>query len=161
MRLNVWVLLLSFCAGVAGIWFLFAAFDDYLDATRSYTQVDLRYQDESFQWLDAEYEESEAVLTVANRSTHVVTVTQMDVFLYFDGEFAGAEYTTWEPLEVDPGEVETFMVGFQTSTNTIQDQGGEADLSLAGRMRLEFEDISEPLSIRFSGDVGQVDWEGS
>ncbi|MFW6075107.1 MAG: hypothetical protein ACOC9Y_05890, partial [Chloroflexota bacterium] len=161
VRLNLWILFLSLGAGIVGAWYLQAAFDDYLDATRSYTQVDLRYEDESFKWLDAEYENSEAELTFTNRSSHVVTVAVLDVFLYFDEEFAGADYTTWDPLVVDPGESESFTVGFQTSSNTIQDQGGDADLSLGGRMQLEFEDIAEPLSIRFTGDVGQVDWEGS
>lgn len=161
MRVNVWVLLLSFCAGVAGVWFLFAAFDDYLDATRSYTQIDMRYEEDSFQWLDAEYEDSEATLTIINRSDHLVTVRRLDAFLYFGEDFAGADYESWQSVTIDPDEAHTFTVSFQTTTNTIQDQGGEAELRVGGRMSLEFDEISEPLHIRYSGDVGQVDWEGA
>lgn len=161
MRLNIVVLLLSLAAGIAGVFVLQEAFADYLDATRSYTQVDLRYVDGSFEWLDDEYENSRAEVSIHNRSTHVVTVAQLDMFLYFDGEFAGARYENWQPVEIVPGDERTFETEFQTTANSIQQQGGTADLSIRGRMRLEFEDIEDPLSIQFSGDIGQVSAAGS
>lgn len=161
MRLNVIVLALSLASGIAGVVVLQNAFADYLDATRSYTQVELRYVDGSFEWLDDEYELSRAELRVTNRSAHVVTVAHLDTFLYFDGEFAGARYTFWEPIEIAPGESRTVEAEFQTTSNSIQDQGGTAELSIRGRMRLEFEDIDEPFSIRYSGDIGQVEADGS
>lgn len=161
MRLHHWVLLVSLIAGVIGAWFAQDAFRQYLDATEAFTEVSMRYEPDSFEWLDPEFDRGQAQLTIINDSSHDVVVDHMNMFLDFDGDFAGARYDPWENVEIPAGETHTFTAEFLITANSIQPQGGEAELRIRGTMGLEFEEIEEPYSVKFGGTIGQVGWTGS
>lgn len=158
MRLNRWVMLISLIAGVAGIWFVVSAFDDYLTATRSFTQVEVTYVDDSFVWLDPNYEQGQADITITNNAGRAMTIEYLNLSLAFDGEFAGAWYDRWEPMEIPAGESITVTAVYTVTQNSIQSQGGDANLTTRGRMRLAFDEIEEPLTINIRREFGQVSW---
>jgi hypothetical protein len=147
--------------GVLGAWFTQDAFRQYLDATEAFTDVSMEYEPGSFVWLDPEFDVGQAQLTIINDSSHDVVVDHMRIFLDFDGEFAGAHYDPWEDVEIAAGERHTFTAEFTITANSIQHRGGEAELRIRGTMGLEFEEIEEPYSVRFQGDIGQVGWTES
>lgn len=147
--------------GLLGAWFAQDAFRQYLDATEAFTDVSMEYEPGSFVWLDPEFDVGQARLTIINDSSHDVVVAHMSIFLDFDGKFAGAHYEPWEDVEIAAGESHTFTAVFTITANSIQPRGGEAELRIRGAMNLEFEEIEEPYSVRFQGDIGQVGWTES
>ena len=156
MRVNRWVMLTSLVIGLVGSWFIYEATSTYVDATRAYTSVDVVYERGSFIWLEEDFGSATADVTIENGSASDVTVTNLAVYLYFDGEFAGARYTPWEPLDIPTGESRTVPTEFSVATARIQSRGGTGFLSLGGRISLEFADVNEPLTFGLSGDIGQV-----
>lgn len=156
MRVNRWILLTSLAIGLVGTWFLYEATSTYVDATRAYTSVDVVYERGSFIWLEEDFGSATADVTIENRSASDVTVTQLAIHLYFDGEFAGSRYTPWEPLEIPSGESRTVTTEFSVATARIQRRGGTGFLSLGGNIALEFADVNQPLTFDLSGDIGQV-----
>lgn len=156
MRVNRWVMLVSLVIGLAGAWFVYDASSTYVSATRAYASVDVRYVSGSFVWLDPQFEQGRADLTIHNESDSNVTVALLNLYLYFDGEFAGARYTPWEPLEIPRGTAATVTTVFTTSISRIRPLGDSADLSLTGSITLEFEDVNEPLTFPLRGTIGQV-----
>ncbi len=156
MRVNRWVMLASLIIGLAGIWFIYDAASTYISTTRAYTSVDVRYERGSFIWLKEDFSSAYAEVTIHNRSESDVTVTALTLYLYFDGEFAGARYTPWEQVNIPQGESLTVPTEFSVATASIQDRGDTGDLSLGGNISLEFTDVREPLTFRLSGDIGQV-----
>lgn len=156
MRVNRWVMLASLIVGIAGIWFLWGATSTYISTTRAYTSVSVAYERDSFIWLEPDYGRAYAEVTIHNRSDSNITVTSLSLYLYFDGDFAGARYTPWERLDVARGESVTVPTEFTVATASIQDRGGTGNLSIGGNIAIEFSDVREPLTFRLGGDIGQV-----
>lgn len=147
--------------GVFGVWFAQDAFRQYIDATEAFTNVSMEYEPDSFVWVDPEFDVGQANLTIINDSDHAVVVEHMSMFLDFDGRFAGAHYDPWEDVEIPAGESYTFTAEFTITANSIQSRGGEAELGIRGTMGLEFDEIDEPYTVRFQGDIGTVGWTES
>lgn len=156
MRVNRWIMLVSLAVGLAGIWFVYDAASTYVAATRAYASVDVRYEPDSFVWLDPEFERGRANLTIHNESDSDVTVALLELHLYFGEEFAGSRYTPWEPLEIPSGTSATVTTEFQVAITRIRPQGGTTELSLRGSITLEFADVNEPLTFPLRGTIGQV-----
>lgn len=156
MRVNRWVMLATFIIGIAGSWFLYDAVSTYVSTTRAYTSVDVRYERGSFIWLEEDFGSAYAEVTIDNRSASDITVTNLSLYLYVDGEFAGARYTPWDNVNINRGESLTVPTEFSVATASVQDRGGTADLGLGGQISIEFADVREPLTFRLSGNIGQV-----
>lgn len=156
MRVNRWVMLATLIVGIAGSWFLWSAVSTYVSTTRAYTSVSVAYERGSFIWLEQDYGSAYAEVTIHNRSASDITVTNLSLYLYFDGDFAGARYTPWERINISRGESVTIPTEFSVATASIQDRGGTGNLSLGGNIAIEFADIREPLTFRLGGNIGQV-----
>jgi hypothetical protein len=156
MFLHRWVLLVSLLAGAAGIWAVAAAFTEYRDAARAFATVDIAYVPGSFVWLAPDYSAGRAELVVTNHSPADVTIEFLDARLYFDGEFAGAHYAAWQPLQVARGTTATVALDLRVATSGIQARGGDAELALRGAARLRFAGIERPLTTRLRGAIGRV-----
>jgi hypothetical protein len=156
MRVNRWVMLASLLIGITGIGFIYSATSTYVSTTRAYTSVDVVYERGSFVWLDPEFSQAEADVTILNRSETDITVTMLTLYLYFDGDFAGARYTPWERVDIPQGESLTVTTLFTVATARIQPRGGTGNLTLGGQIGIEFDGIREPLAFRLSGNIGQV-----
>lgn len=149
-------MLASLVLGLAGIWFIWSASSSYISTTRAYTSVDVIYERGSFIWLEEDFGSAYAEVTIDNRSESDITVTSLSLYLYFDGEFAGARYTPWEQVSIAQGESLTIPTEFSVATASIQRQGGTGNLSLGGNISIEFAEVREPLTFRLGGDIGQV-----
>lgn len=156
MYLNRWVLLLSLIAGVLGVWAIGRAFADYRQAAESFSEVSASYVPQSFVWRDAEFSTGEAEFIVVNNTPAAVTIEFVQLRLYVDGAFAGAEYSGWEPVIVPAGDETRFTSTFQVTTPELQPQGGSAELSVRGDLRLRFAEIERPLVIRARDTIGHV-----
>ncbi len=156
MRVNRWIMLVSLVIGLAGVWLVYNAASTYVAATRAYANVDVRYEQGSFVWLDPAFESGRADVTIHNNSDTDVTVTTLDLHLYFDDEFAGSRYTTWEPLDIPKGTTATVPTEFKVAISRIRPLGGSATLLLNGSITLEFAGVNEPLTFPLRGTIGQV-----
>ena len=156
MRVNRWVMLASLVLGLAGSLFIWSAASSYISTTRAYTSVDVIYERGSFIWLEEDFGSAYAEVTIDNRSESDITVTSLSLYLYFDGEFAGARYTPWEQISIAEGESATIPTEFSVAAASIQGQGGTGNLSLGGNISIEFAEVREPLTFRLGGDIGQV-----
>ena len=161
MRLNRWVLLLALLVGGIGTGFLINAFSQFLDANRSYTSFDIAYVPDSFTWQDSDFEHAVAEVTITNDADRSVTIEHLQLHLYFDNEFAGSWYEPWEQIVLEPGASVTVIPRFTVTSNSIQPQGGTAELALGGQMRLAYEQIERTLTVPLRGTVGQVGYDGS
>lgn len=156
MRVNRWVMLVSVLIGLAGSWFAYDAAATYVAATRAYSAVDVRYVPDSFVWADPAFGSGRADFVIHNGSESDVTITTLTLHLYFDGEFAGSRYTTWDPLEIPKGTDATVTPEFTVSISRLQPQGGTAALGVHGNITVEFKDVKEPLTFPLRGTIGQV-----
>jgi hypothetical protein len=159
MRPNRYVILVSILLGVAGAWLSADAVGQYLNMARSFASVDAQYVDDSFRWLDSDYEQAVAEFEVTNDSDNDARLDYLAMSLYFDDRFAGARYDQWEVVEVPAGESVTIEVSFFTSISELRPSGGEAELSVQGQMRLDFENVGRDMTVRTSGTLGQVPYE--
>lgn len=160
MRLNPIVLTATIVVGIVGLFFGIRAFATYGDAAEAFTRIELTYVPDSFEWQDPEYEEGTATLRVVNSSQFPATVESFSISLRFDGQFAGSDYSYWPPTIVPAHESLDVPVRFEVTTNSIQEIGGEAQLSFAGQLLVRFARFEQPLSFRFRGPIGQVEFDG-
>ena len=114
MRPNRWVLLASFIVGAIGLWSYVTAIQDYRRTAGAYTSVDAEFIPGSFVWLDADYETAEADFVITNDSQADATVDFLILRLYFDGEFAGAQYRPWSPVDIPRGSEQVVTVPFES-----------------------------------------------
>lgn len=155
MRLNPIVLVATLLVGVGGVFFGARAFSTYDDAAEAFTRVELAYVPGSFEWQDAEFEEATATFRVINDSRFLAVVESFRISLNFDGEFAGSDYDTWQEMRVPGNASREIPVRFTVTANSIQAEGGTADLTFGGQMLVRFERFEQPLSFRFRGTIGQ------
>jgi hypothetical protein len=161
VRLNPFVLAATIVIGVAGLLLAIRAYTTYGDAADAFTRIELVYVPDSFEWQDADYEEGVAVLRLENDSRFPATVESFNISLRFDGQFAGSDYEGWTPVVVPAHDSMEIPVLFQVTANSIQEIGGEAQLSFAGQVLVRFVRFEQPLSFRFRGPIGQVEFDGT
>lgn len=160
MRLNPIVLVLTVIVGVIGIVFSVRAYTTYESAAEAFTRVDLRYVPGSFQWEDSQFEEGTAQFMVVNDSRYTATVENFSISLRFDGRFAGSDYNPWQEMVVPGNESLEVPARFTVTTNSIQHEGGSANIGFAGQLVVRFDEFEQPLSFRFGGNIGEVGYEG-
>ncbi len=156
MRLNPIILILTLVVGIGGLAAGLRAFSTYGDAAEAFTTVELVYVPDSFEWQSDDFETGTATFRLVNASRFPADVEGFSVALYFDGEFAGSDYGTWEPVVVSAGESREFSSEFTVASNSIQAEGGTANLSFSGQVLVRFAKFEQPLSFRFRGAIGQV-----
>lgn len=156
MRVNRWIMLVSAILGLVGGWLVYDAASTYVAAARAYASVSVVYERDSFIWLDEDFSAAEAEITIHNRSESDVVVPTLTIYLYVDGQFAGARYSQWRPLSIPKGESVTMVQEFSVATASVQDKGGTADLSLGGQISIEFSDVKTPMTFRMQHPIGQV-----
>lgn len=161
MRPNRYIILVSVLFGVFGIWFSAQAVGQYLNTVRSFANIELAYVEDSFAWEDPEHERANAEFVIRNDSENDATITYLGLNLLFDGEFAGARYQPWDPLDVPAGESVTVEVPFLVSSERLRPAGSEAELGLSGEMGLEFEGIQRDMTVRVAETIGRVPYEES
>ena len=159
MRLNPLVLGISLLIGVGGLVLGLRAFSTYSDAAKAFTRIELAYVPDSFEWQDPEYDRAEATVRVTNDSQFPATVESFRIDLRFDGEFAGSDYDRWIPMKVPANETREIPVHFTVTANSIQAEGGDAQLSFGGQLLVRFARFERPLSFRFRGPIGQVGYD--
>lgn len=161
MRMNPIVLVITVLIGVVGIAFSVRAYTTYEDAAEAFTRIELRYVPDSFQWEDSDFEEGTARFLVVNDSRFSATVESFNISLRFDGRFAGSDYDRWQQVVVSGNEVVEIPTRFTVTANSIQHEGGTANIGFAGQLVVRFNEFEQPLSFRFGGDIGEVGYEGS
>lgn len=161
MRPNRYVILISILLGGFGFWFSADAVGQYLNTARSFSAVDAEYVEGSFVWLDEDHERATAEFTIINDSSNDADLAHFGINLYFDGVFAGAHYEQWQRLTIPARDAVTVEIPFQVPIQQVRPRGSDAELSVRGEMRLEFEGIERPMTVRMSGTIGRVPYEES
>lgn len=156
MRLNPFILLATLLIGLPGLIFTVRAFGAYEGAADAFTRVELQYVAGSFAWEDPDFEIGTARIRVVNNSKFDATVESFNISLRFGGQFAGSDYNRWEAIVVPGGESVEIPAVFTVTANSIQERGGTANLQFSGQLVVHFEEFEQPLSFRFSGEIGQT-----
>jgi hypothetical protein len=159
MRPNRYVILVSILLGIFGIWFSADAVAQYLNTARSFASVDAEYVEGSFVWLDENHERATAEFTIINDSDNDAVLAHFGINLYFDGTFAGARYEPLPRIDLPAGEEVTLEIPFLVPIQHMKPLGSDAELTVRGQMRLEFEGIERPMTVRMSGTIGHVPYE--
>lgn len=155
MIANRLIFIATLALGLAGGWTLWAATSQYVDVARAYTHVTVTYQEGSYRWLDAEYENGSAAFQIENGSRHAVTLESLDLHLTFDGEFAGSNYERFEPVLVPAGESRVIEVHFQV-TNGAPQAGRDAQIGIDGKGVCRFEGIKPSRGVDIRAEIGRV-----
>jgi hypothetical protein len=161
MRPNRYIILVSIVLGAFGAWFSADAVGQYLNTARSFASVYAQYVEGSFEWEDPQHEWANAEFVITNESDNDARLTHFGVSLFFDDRFAGARYDQWEPIEIPAGESVNVDVSLFVSISELRPEGSDAELSVRGRLRLEFEGIERPMTVPAAGTIGQVPYEES
>ncbi len=159
MRPNRYIILVSILLGAFGAWFSADAVGQYLNTARSFASVDARYVEDSFVWLDPEHERATADFVITNESDNDARLSYFAIMLYFDGQFAGARYDQWEPIDIPAGDSVTVEINFLTSITQIRPEGSDAELSVRGQLRLDFEGIERDMTVPARGTIGRVPYQ--
>jgi hypothetical protein len=154
-------LAVSLALGVAGLVSLVAAMSEYNSTLETYTQLSIRYEPDSFVWTEPDFSAATTRMVIVNDSPADAVVENLNVYLRFDGEFAGTNYERFTPVEVPEGESRTVSLDLIVSTPSIQAQGGTAQLSFTGSASVQFEGIERDLNLNVRERVGVVPAEGS
>jgi hypothetical protein len=160
MRPNRYIIIASILLGAIGTWLSVDAISQYMNMARSFSSVNARYVEESFAWEDPQHERANATFTVTNNSDNDATLDFLTMSVYFDGQFAGARYDSWAPLDIPAGESVELDLSFLISISELRPRGGEADITVRGQLRLDFEGIERDMTVPTSGRIGQVSYEG-
>lgn len=156
MRAFLAVIGVSLVIGAAGAWTLVDAASQYTSTLRTFTQLEIRYEPDSFVWLDPEFNRGRATIVFTNNSPADARIDDINLNLLFDGEFAGSNYGSTAPLDVARGESQAVEVEFQVTSRSIQSRGGSAVLGLGGSVVVKFRGIERNLGLRVRGTIGQV-----
>jgi hypothetical protein len=148
----------SLVVGLLGGWSLWAAASQYNSTIETYTEIDIAYQPGSFVWLDPTFHDARLTMVVTNDSPADATVQNLDVFLRFDGEFAGTNYARFAPLVVERGASRAIELEIQVSTPSVQARGGTAMLTLDGSSTIDFDGIRRELTLNVNDEIGVVPW---
>ncbi len=161
MRPNRYIVLISILLGFAGAWLSADAVGQYLNAARSFASVDASYVEGSFAWKDPQYNEATAEFEITNDSDNDARLAHFGINLHFDGRFAGARYDQWEAIDIPAESSVTVEIPFLVSISEIRSEGGEAELSVSGQLRLEFENVGRDMTVPARGTIGHVPYQES
>jgi hypothetical protein len=161
MRPNRYIILVSILLGVVGSWLTADAVGQYLNTARSFASVHAQYVEDSFAWEDPQHERAHALFLLTNDSDNDARLTHLGMNLYFDGAFAGARYDQWEAIDIPAGETVEIEVPFLISISELRPEGSDAELTVRGQLRLEFDGIERPMTVPARGTIGQVPYEES
>lgn len=159
MRPNRYIILVSILFGVIGAWFSVDAVGQYLNTTRSFASVSAEYVDGSFAWGDPEHQRATSEFLITNDGENDASLAYFSVSLYFDGRFAGARYDDWDAIVIPAGESVTVSVPFIISISELRPEGSDAELSVRGRLQLDFEGIERDMTVSTAGTIGQIPYE--
>jgi hypothetical protein len=151
----------SLVLGVTGLVSLVTAMSEYNSTLKTYTQLSIRYEPDSFVWLEPDFSSAQARMVIINDSPADAVVENLSVFLRFDGEFAGTNYERFQPLDVPKGETRIVTLDLLVSTPSVQPQGGTAQLSLDGSATADFEGVERNLHLNVRERIGVVPFEGT
>jgi hypothetical protein len=154
-------LAVSVALGVAGLISLVAAVSEYNSTLETYTELSIRYEPDSFVWVEPDFSAATTRMVIVNESPADAVVENLNVFLRFDGEFAGTNYERFEALEVPKGETRVVTLDLLVSTPSIQAEGGTAELSFSGSARVQFEGVERDLNLPIRERIGVVPAEES
>jgi hypothetical protein len=154
-------LAVSLILGIAGTISLVAAVSEYNSTLETYTQLSIRYQPDSFVWVEPDFSAATTEIVIVNDSPADAFVENLNVFLRFDGEFAGTNYERFPGIEVPKGETRVVTLNLGVSAPSIQAQGGTAELSFTGSARVQFDGVERDLQLNIREQVGVVPYEGS
>lgn len=154
-------LVVSLAFGVAGLVSLVTAMSEYNSTLETYTQLSIRYEPDSFAWVEPDFGAATTRMTIINDSPADAVIENLSVYLRFDGEFAGTNYDPFAALEVPRGETRVVTLDLLVSTPSIQAQGGTAELSFTGSATVQFEGVERDLNLRVNERIGVVPGEGS
>ena len=153
-------LVVSLVLGVAGLVSLVAAMSEYNSTLETYTELSIRHEPGSFEWVEADFGAATTRMVITNDSPANALVENLDIFLRIDGEFAGTNYERFPPLDVPKGESRTVTLELLVTTPSIQAGGGTEPLSLDGSARVQFEGIERDLNLNVREQIGVVPAEG-
>lgn len=154
-------LAVSLALGVAGLVSLVAAMSEYNSTLETYTELSIRYEPDSFGWTEPDFSAATTRMVIVNDSPADAVVENLNVYLRFDGEFAGTNYERFAAVEVPKGESRVVSLDLLVSTPSIQAEGGTAELSFTGSASVAFEGIERDLNLNVREWVGVVPAEGS
>ena len=155
------VLAVSLALGVAGLVSLVAAISEYNSTLETYTELSIRYEPDSFVWVEPDFSAATTRIVIVNGSPADAVVENLNVFLRFDGEFAGTNYERFPGVEVPKGETRVVTLDLLVSTPSIQAEGGTAELSFTGSASVRFDGVERDLHLNVRERVGVVPAEGS
>ena len=169
MKGNGWKLMRAFWAalvvslalGIAGTISLVAAISEYNSTLETYTELSIRYEPDSFVWTEPDFSAATTRMVIVNDSPADASIESLNVYLRFDGEFAGTNYDRFSGIEVPKGESRIVTLDLQVSTPSIQPRGGTAELSIDGSARVQFERVERDLHLPVRERIGVVPAEGS
>ncbi len=142
--------------GLGGVWALAEGVSQYNGTLRAYAAMEVRYVPDSFVWLDPSYGSGVATIRFTNGSPSTATVEAMQLFLRFDGVFAGATYEPFEPVTLRPGETKNVDLLFTVTSGSQQPRGGEATLTINGWMRVSYLDLDRTVTLNVGDRIGTV-----
>ena len=116
-------LAVSLVLGIAGIISLVSAVSEYTSTLETYTELSIRYEPDSFQWLAPDFRAARLRMVIINDSPANATVENLNTYLRFDGDFAGTNYDRFPPLEVPRGESRTVELELLITTPSIPAEG--------------------------------------
>lgn len=154
-------LAVSLALGVAGLVSLVAAMSEYNSTLETYTELSIRYEADSFTWVAPDFGAAQTRLVIRNDSPADATVENLNIYLRFDGEFAGTNYERFPTVEVPKGESRVVTLDLLISTPSIQAEGGTANLTFDGSATVKFKDVERNLNLNVREQVGVVPAEGS
>ncbi len=154
-------LAVSMALGAAGLVSLVAAVSEYNSTLETYTELSIRYEPDSFVWVEPDFSAATTRMVIVNDSPADAIVENLNVFLHFDGEFAGTNYERFPGVEVPKGETRVVTLDLLVSTPSIQAEGGTAELSFTGSARVQFEGVERDLNLPVRERIGVVPAEES
>jgi hypothetical protein len=155
-RFNEVVLVVALAVGAVGAWSLWDGVSQYVATSRAFAAVTIDYQPGSFIWLQPTGESASFRLVVVNDAPRGVIVESLDVYLYFDGEFAGANYEPFQPVALAAGETRAVDVRVRVTSRSKLPQAGTAVLSLRGSAIFRFEGIARARGLDIIDTIGVV-----
>jgi hypothetical protein len=151
----------SLVLGIAGLVSLVSAMSEYNSTLKTYTQLSVRYEPDSFVWIEPDFGAAQTRMVIINDSPADAVVKNLNVFLRFDGEFAGTNYERFQPLDVPKGETRVVTLDLLVSTPSVQPKGGTAQLSLDGSATADFDGVERDLHLNVRERIGVVPAEGT
>lgn len=161
MRLYWIAMLAALLSGAVGGWALWSDADQYSSTLRTYSEVSVTYEPQSFRWTDDRFGGATVEMRVVNASGVATTVENIDVHLTFSGAFAGSSYARFQPVALAAGEERVLAFTIQITAPSIQATGGTATLGITGDATVAFEGLERDLHLPVRSEIGVVPGGGT